>query len=95
MILHIDSDVSFLSLRKTQSCAKSHYYLSSLSCSPAFVPTTDLPPNGLIYTLYRRIRNVMASIVEAEIGNIFLTTEKLFPFDKRLRNYLIPNLLPD
>ena len=71
MVLHIDSDVSYLSLPHARSRATGHYFLSNKSTSPHLPPPTPPTPNGPIYTLCKRMRNVFASATESEIAALF------------------------
>ena len=62
MILHIDSDASYLS--ESHACSRSggHFYLSS---------TPHPTPNGAIFTECTIMKHVMASAAEAEVGALF------------------------
>jgi hypothetical protein len=71
-VLHIDSDASYLSMPKARSCIGGHHYLSSNSCDPSKAPTADPPPNGPIHTVCHKLRHVMASAAEAEVGGLFV-----------------------
>jgi hypothetical protein len=71
MILHIDSDASYLSLPQARSRAGGYYYLSSNSTNPNSAPTKSPPLNGPVHILCNKIRNVMASAAEAEVGALF------------------------
>ena len=71
MVLHIDSDASYLSLPHARSRAAGHYFLSNQSTNPHLPPSTPPIPNGPIYTLCKRMRNVLASAAESEIAALF------------------------
>jgi hypothetical protein len=79
MVLHIDSDASYLSMPKARSCVGGHHYLSSNSCDPTKAPTTNPPPNGPIHTVCHKLRNVMASATEAEVGGLFVNGQDAVP----------------
>ena len=71
MVLHIDYDASYLSLPQDRSRAAGHYFLSNASSDPLLPPQTQPTPNGPIYTLCKRMRNVLASAAEAELATLF------------------------
>ena len=71
MVLHIDSDASYLSLPHARSCAAGHYFLSNKSTNPHLPSSTPPTPNGPIYTLCKRIRNFLDSAAESEIAALF------------------------
>ena len=74
MILHIDSDASYLSEQRACSRTGEHYYLSSL---PTYLKqSTNLPPevNGpihIIHTECRILKHVVASVYKSEVGRLF------------------------
>jgi len=76
MILHIHSNASYLSEKKTRSRAAGHSYLASNSTKSAH--------NDPIHTLCSIMCNVMASAGEAEIGTVFHSAQDVIP----LRNAL-------
>jgi hypothetical protein len=71
MQLHIDSDASYLSMPQARSRAGGYFYLSSQSTDPTKEPTTTPPINGAIHVLSHKLRNVLASAAEAEVGALF------------------------
>ena len=71
MVLHIDSGASYLSLPHARSCTAGHYFLSNKSTNPPLPPSTPPLPNGPIYTLCKRMRNILASAAESEIAALF------------------------
>lgn len=71
MILHINSNASYLSLPKARSRAGGYFYLSSKSSHPLKPPTSTPPLNGTAHILCNKLRHVMASAVEAEVGALF------------------------
>lgn len=84
MVLHIDSDASYLSLPKAKSRAAGHFYLST---KPRSIGKAPLPPpinNGPVHTVCNKLRNVMGSAAEAEIGAIYLNCQEALP----IRNIL-------
>jgi hypothetical protein len=80
MILHIDSDASYyLSMPKARSRVGGHHYLSSASHNPTQPPTTPPPPNGPIHTICHKLKPVMASAAEAEVGGLFVNSQEAVP----------------
>jgi hypothetical protein len=71
MTLHIESNASYLSLTKARSRTGGYYYLSATSQNPAKLPTIAPPINGAIYVHCNKIRHIMASAAEAEVGALF------------------------
>ena len=71
MILHIDSDASYLSELRSCSRTGGHYYLSTLPIDQKKSP--NLPPsaNGPIHMECIILKNVVASAAEAEVGRLF------------------------
>jgi len=70
MCLHVDSDASYLSVKKSRSRAGGYFYLSDSPTNPAN-PPTKITPNGTLHAECRTLRNVMASAAEAELGALF------------------------
>jgi hypothetical protein len=66
MVLHIDSDASYLSEPKSRSRAGGYHYLSN---HPQ--PNTTPPLNGAFHVVSNIMRNVLASATEAEVGALF------------------------
>lgn len=85
MALHANSDVSYLSLPKTRSRARRHYYLSDLSYEPPKVQTTAPKSNRPVFTVCHILRHIMTSSTEVEIATLF----KNDPETVVLRNILI------
>ncbi len=71
MVLHIDSDASHLSLPQARSRAGGYYYMSAKSHQSIIAPTQAIPLNGAVFVLSHKLRNVMASAAEAEVGALF------------------------
>ena len=71
MILHIDSDASYLSEPRARSCTGGHYYLSSLPTNPKKSPNLLPPANGPIHTECRILKHVVASAAEVEVRGLF------------------------
>jgi hypothetical protein len=68
MLLHIDSYASYLSLPQARSRAGGLHYLSSASGDPSKAPTVTPPLNGPVHVVCNKLRHVMASAAEAEVG---------------------------
>ena len=71
MILHIDSDTSYLSEPWSCSHTVGHYYLSSLPTNLEKAPNLLPPANVLIHTECRILKHVVASAAKAEVGGLF------------------------
>ena len=71
MILHIDSDASYLSDPRARGRTGGHYYLSSLPNYPKKSPNLLPSVNGPIHTEYRILKHMVASAAEAEVRELF------------------------
>lgn len=74
MILHIDSDASYLSCSKARSRAAGYHFLSSHPKDPSKAPTPNEPApptNGAIHVLCVIMREILASAAEAELAALF------------------------
>ena len=79
IILHVQSNAYYLSDPKSQSRASGHYFLSNRSPDPTRAPNTNPTLNGSIHTVYKIMRNVMSSAVEAKTGSTFLNGQEAVP----------------
>eukprot|EP00957_Ditylum_brightwellii_P195691 14909919-Ditylum_brightwellii.AAC.1 len=66
MVLHIHSDASFMSESRMCSQAGDHYFCSNPTNDPANATENEVPLNGPVHSVYKIMRNVMASTAEAE-----------------------------
>jgi hypothetical protein len=71
MILHVESDASYLSESKARSRAGGYHYLSSQPLSVPTATTPPVPPNGPVHILCQIMSEVMSSASEAELAAIF------------------------
>jgi hypothetical protein len=74
MILHVESDASYLSETKLHSWAAGVHYLSCHSLTPNVAPTANdnsTPPNGAIYAHCQILKEVLSSAAEAELVALF------------------------
>jgi hypothetical protein len=74
MVLHVESDASYLSAPKARSCAAGYHFLSSRPQDPTKPPGPNDPPllsNGAINVLCSIMREVVASPAEAELAALF------------------------
>ena len=82
MVLHVDSDASYLSAPKARSRAGGYYFLSSMppiSTKP-HDPNDPLPPaNGAINVLCQIMREVVSSAAEAELAALFHNGKEACP----------------
>ena len=79
MILHIDSDASYLSEPQAHSRTVGHYYLSLLPTNPKKDPNLPPPENGPIHTECRILKHAVASATEAEVGVLFQNGQTSVP----------------
>jgi hypothetical protein len=74
MVLHVESDASYLTAPKAQSCAAGYHFLSSRPQDPTKPPGPNDPPplsNGAINVLCSIMREVVANAAEAELAALF------------------------
>jgi hypothetical protein len=72
MILHIHSDVSYLSVSKSRSCLGGLFYLG-------YNPPNEDKLNGSILNVASVIKNVVASAAESEVGACFQNAQTAAP----------------
>jgi len=72
MILHVDSDASYISLPEARSRAGGFFYLSD-----TIQHATSPPLNGTIHIISNKLRNVMASAAKAEIGALYKNCQEI------------------
>ena len=68
MVLHIDSDASYLSKIRARSRAGGNYYPSSLPAESTKAPNILPPEKEPIHKEFRILRHGMASAAKAEVG---------------------------
>jgi hypothetical protein len=74
MILHVESDASYLSESKGRSRAAGLHYLSCRSPTPLVTPTASdpsPPSNGAIFVHCQILKEVLSSAAKAELAAIF------------------------
>ena len=79
MILHIDSDASYLSKQWERSRTGRSYYLSYLPTDPEKDSNLPPPSNGPTHTECRILKHVVASAAEAEAGGLFHSSQTSVP----------------
>ena len=67
MVLHIDYDVSYLSLPQARSRTVGHYFLSDASSNSLLPPQTQPTPNSSIYILCKRMRNIFVPLLKLNL----------------------------
>ena len=67
MVLHINNNASYLSVRRSCSLVGDHFYLSSSSVNRSEPPTFTSPNNGSLRVTCSILSNIMALAVEAEL----------------------------
>jgi hypothetical protein len=82
MVVHTDSDASYLCAPKAKSRAAGYHYLSS---HPDKLQPGEAPPlNGPIHVLCAFIGPVVASAAEAEVAGNFMNAQELCPIRQTL-----------
>jgi hypothetical protein len=76
MVLHIDSDASYLSLPKARSRVGGHHYLSDRSTNDHQAPTHSPTPNGVVHVVCQKLQPVVASAAESEVGGLFVNGQE-------------------
>ena len=79
MILHIDSDASFLSDPRARSRTGGHYYLISISTDLKKIPNLPPPENGPIHMECRILKHVVASAANAEVRGLLKNGQTVVP----------------
>jgi hypothetical protein len=72
MVLHISSDVSYLSEAEARSRTGGHFYLGQQDGQTQFI----ISP---LFCLSNIMKHVMSSAAEAEVGSIFINSEEAAP----------------
>ena len=73
MILHVESDASYLSESKARSRVAGYYYLSNNTTNNTAFDDTDYVamPNGPVHVLCQIMKEVVSSAAEAEVAGLF------------------------
>jgi hypothetical protein len=71
MVLIVHSDISYLTKLKAQSCAGSHFFMSSNTKDPA--------NNGAVLIIAQLIKAVMSSVAKAKLGALYINARKAVP----------------
>jgi len=79
MILYIDSNALYLSLPLGKSRAGGFFYLSKRQTKPKEKSTSLILLNGAVFVLCTRLKHVMASAAEAEVGSLFMNCQESIP----------------
>jgi hypothetical protein len=82
MILHVESDASYLTAAKACSCVAGYHFLSILPANSTKLPgPDDLPPpaNGAINVLCQILREVVSSTAEAKLAGLFHNGKEACP----------------
>ena len=92
MIIHIDSDASYISDTQARSRTGGTYYLRSLPTKPKKTP--NLPPraNGPTHTECRILKHVVASAAKAEVGGLFHNGKTAVPLRITLHGIVFTQL---
>ena len=67
MVIHIDSDASYLSLYQARIQAARYYFLSDASSNHLLPPQTQPTPNSSIYILCKRMRNIFVPLLKLNL----------------------------
>ena len=76
IVLHVDSDTSYLSISKARSRVRGHHYLSSASSDNKKSPVNTPPPNGPLHAVCSIMKNVMVSAAEADMSKLFINGQE-------------------
>ena len=76
MILQIHIDASFLSDPGAKIRAGVYHYLITVAADPNKAPLKQLPLNGPVCVEFSTMRNVLASAMEAELGDLFVNRHR-------------------
>jgi hypothetical protein len=79
MVLHVESDASYLSETKARSRVAGYHYLSDAPLDPTKPPAPDAHPpllNGAINVPCKILREVLSSATESELGGYSITARK-------------------
>jgi hypothetical protein len=79
MVLHVDSDASYLSASKARSRAAGYHFLSSKPVEPPDPNAPPPPTNGPITVLCTIMREVVSSASEAELAALFHNGKEACP----------------
>ena len=79
MILYVHSDASYLSTTKARSRAVGIHLLSDEKLESTYCKTFVPLMNGIIYVVYKILRNVMESAAEAKLGSVFINSQYVAP----------------
>lgn len=71
MVLHVDSNASYLLIVKAQSSVNGHFYLCNQTTNPNLPPSQSLAPNGPAHTVCGILQNVIALTAKAKVGALF------------------------
>ena len=71
MVLHVESDASYLSETRGCSRAASIHFLSCKPLSPPIFTTSIPPLNGAIYVHCQILKEVVSSAAEAKLAALF------------------------
>jgi hypothetical protein len=82
MILHVESDASYLSKSKSQSRAAGFFYLSNKPADSTCPPNATDPnpmPNGAVHILCKILVEICSSASEAEMASLFHNGKEACP----------------
>ena len=76
MILHIHSDASLLSDPGSKIRAVGYHYFSMASSDPKKAPPKQPSLNGPVHVKYTTTRNILASAIQEELGDLLIATRE-------------------
>ena len=79
MVLHIQSDASYLSKPRSHSRTGGHYFLGDIRPDMSKLPITRTRLNGVIYSISGIMSNVMGSDDEEKIGATYINIQEAVP----------------
>ena len=79
MVLHMHTDVSYLSVSKARIRASGIFFLANTFPNNQDMKSYEPPVNGIFHVVCKIMKNIMASVVEAKLGDIFICGQDTVP----------------
>ena len=94
MVLCIHSDASYLSVIRSRSIASGVFFLSNMTSNTQDIDIYTPLMNGIIYVVCKIPKNVMVSVVKAELGAVFINGQDVVPIRTTLAEINHPQSSP-
>ena len=79
MVLWVHSDTSYLSCPKSRIRTGGMHFFSDKHPSPNTPANFEPTLNGIVYVVFKILRNIMASATESELKDLFLNFQEAVP----------------